>query len=72
VQTEALDNQLKSLVSAGEITQAQADQYKAWVKLKPSLPAGVELEGDMGMPGGPHVMPGMMGNPPPSPTATTK
>jgi hypothetical protein len=72
MQTEALDNQLKSLVSAGKITQAQADQYKAWIQSRPSLPAGAGLEGGMGITGGPHGMPGMMGNPPPSPTATTK
>jgi hypothetical protein len=72
MQTEALDNQLKSLVSAGKITQAQADQYKAWVQSRPSLPAGAGLQGDMGMPGGAHGMPGPGGNPPPSPTATTK
>jgi hypothetical protein len=72
MQTEALDNQLKSLVSAGKITQAQADQYKAWVQSRPSLPAGAGLEGDMGMHGGAHGMPGPGGNPPPSPTATIK
>jgi hypothetical protein len=72
LQTEALDNQLKSLVSAGKITQAQADQYKAWIQSRPSLPAGAGLQGDMGMSGGPHGMPGMRGNPPPSPTATSK
>jgi hypothetical protein len=72
MQTEALDNQLKSLVSAGKITQAQADQYKAWVQSRPSLPAGAGLEVDMGMHGGAHGMPGSGGNPPPFPTATTK
>jgi hypothetical protein len=72
MQTEALDNQLKNLISAGKITQAQGDQYKAWVQSRPALPSGFGLEGDMRMPGGPHGMPGMMGNPPPSPTATTK
>jgi hypothetical protein len=72
MQTEVMDNQLKSLVSAGKITQAQADQYKAWVQSRPSLPAGVGLEGGMGMPGGAHSMLGPGGNLPPSPTATIK
>jgi hypothetical protein len=73
MQTEALDNQLKSLVSAGKITQAQADQYKTWIQSRPSLPAGAGLDGGNGMPGGgPHGMgmPGPMGGQMPSPTAT--
>ena len=32
---EALDNQLKSMVEKGKMTQEQADQYKAWVKARP-------------------------------------
>jgi len=34
---EALDNYLKSLVDQGKITQAQADQYKAWLKARPDM-----------------------------------
>ncbi len=37
MRSEALDNSLKSLVDQGKITQAQADQYKAWVKAKPDM-----------------------------------
>ena len=37
-QAEALDNYLKNLVTQGKITQAQADQYKDWVKSKPNVP----------------------------------
>lgn len=34
---EALDNYLNNLVAQGKITQAQADQYKAWVKSRPDM-----------------------------------
>jgi hypothetical protein len=34
---EALDNYLKNLVSQGKITQAQADEYKAWVNSRPDM-----------------------------------
>lgn len=37
MQNEALDNYLKNLVEQGKITQAQADQYKVWVKSKPDM-----------------------------------
>lgn len=38
---EALDNRLKGLVDQGKITQAQADQYKAWLDSKPDMPSGL-------------------------------
>lgn len=34
---QALDKYLQGLVSQNKITQAQADQYKAWVKSKPDV-----------------------------------
>ncbi len=37
-QSEALTNRLKALVEAGKITQAQADQYKAWAESRPDVP----------------------------------
>jgi len=41
MQSEALDNYLKSLVENGTITQAQADQYKQWYQSKPDMPLGI-------------------------------
>jgi hypothetical protein len=38
MKTEALDNYLQKLVTDGKITQEQADQYKAWLNSRPSLP----------------------------------
>jgi len=35
---EALDNYLDKLVTDGTITQQQADDFKAWLDAKPSLP----------------------------------
>ena len=35
---EALNNYLDELVADGTITQAQADEFKAWLDAKPSLP----------------------------------
>ena len=59
MQNEALTSQLKSLVDAGTITQAQADAYKTWVQSEPSLPAGLGLDSNLGFPGGQHgAMPG--------------
>jgi hypothetical protein len=37
LQDEVLDNQLKSLIEQGKITQDQADQYKAWLEAKPDM-----------------------------------
>ena len=37
MKNEALDNYLKKLVDEGKITQAQADQYKAWVQARPDM-----------------------------------
>ncbi len=63
----ALDNYLKAQVTAGKITQAQADQYKAWANSQPQMPAGFGKPGMMqGREGG--MMrggrPGMMGKAP--------
>ncbi len=38
LQEEALDKRLKNLVDEDEITQEQADQYKAWIQAKPDIP----------------------------------
>ncbi len=35
----ALDKYLSDQVTAGKLSQAQADQYKAWLKAKPNVPA---------------------------------
>lgn len=32
---EALDNRLQNLIDQGEITQEEADQYKAWLQARP-------------------------------------
>lgn len=34
---EALDNYLNNLVNEGTITQAEADQYKAWLEARPDM-----------------------------------
>ena len=36
-QTDALKNRLQALVNAGKITQAQADEYLAWMQSKPDM-----------------------------------
>ena len=48
---EALDNQLKSLVEKGKMTQEQAGQYKQWWQSKPDIP-GLEPRSYKGLPGG--------------------
>ncbi len=35
LRSEALDNNLQRYVDSGKITQAQADEYKAWIEAKP-------------------------------------
>ncbi len=49
MQKEALDARLKGLVDQGKLTQAQADQYKAWILARPNLPASSGLAGGPGM-----------------------
>jgi hypothetical protein len=77
MQKEAQTARMAKLVADGKITQAQADQYQAWLESKPELPAGVGLEGNGGFRGGPRGMgPGGMGRPDGEqpaapPTATT-
>lgn len=51
MQKEALDARLKGLVDQGKLTQAQADQYKAWMLAKPNLPASSGLAGGPGIKG---------------------
>jgi uncharacterized membrane protein len=75
IQSEALDNQLKQLVDAGSITQAQADAYKAWLQSKPDVKIP-GLDGGMGFghngPMGGRGMGGFnpQGSPPPVPSST--
>jgi hypothetical protein len=38
IRDEALDNYLDKLVADGTITQEQADEFRAWLDAKPSLP----------------------------------
>ncbi len=38
---EALTNWLNSQVAQGKMTQAQADQYKAWWQSRPNMPQGI-------------------------------
>ena len=42
---EALTSRLKNLLEAGEITQAQADQYQQWWQSRPEVPEGLGLGG---------------------------
>jgi hypothetical protein len=80
IQKEEQAARMAKLVADGKLTQAQADQYQAWLESKPELPAGVGLEGDGGFRGGPRGMgPGGMGRPdggqpsaPATPTTDTK
>lgn len=51
MQNEAQAARLKALVDQGKLTQAQADQYAAWLKAKPNLPASSGLAGGPGMKG---------------------
>ena len=45
VQTDNLSSRLQSLVTAGKITQDQADQYLQWWNSQPTLPSGVNVPG---------------------------
>jgi uncharacterized membrane protein len=38
MQNEALDKWLNNMVSAGRMTQAQADEYKQWIQARPDVP----------------------------------
>ncbi len=55
---EALDNYLQELVDNGTITQAQADEFKAWLDAKPDLPVDEFQEWWNARPD----MPGLFGN----------
>ena len=48
-QSEALTNRLKALVEAGKMTQAEADQYKAWAESRPDVPFAPGFGGRGGM-----------------------
>jgi hypothetical protein len=63
---EALNDYLQKLVADGTITQAQADEFTAWLEAKPSLPidefqewwnARPDLPGILGGNGGPGIGP---------------
>jgi len=77
VRSDNLSSRLQSLVTAGKITQAQADQYLQWWNSQPTMPAGVNVPGigmgRMGFGGGFH---GMRGCVPPAsettPSTTTE
>ncbi len=40
IRTEAMQNQIQSLVEEGQITQEQADQYLEWQQSRPDVPFG--------------------------------
>ncbi len=71
---KALDDFLKNLVAQNKITQKQADDYKAWLKSKPNMPAfGPQNFGMHRFPGRGGMMGGgrnFQGKPAPSPTPT--
>ncbi len=65
----ALDKYLSDQVTAGKLSQAQADQYKAWLKAKPDVPAfGPGKNFGMHRFGGRGGMMGGWCTPAPSPT----
>ena len=45
MRAEDLDTYLKNLVAQGKLTQAQADQYKAWWQSRPNVPVGHDFPG---------------------------
>jgi hypothetical protein len=51
MRTEALENHLQSLVEQDEITQDEADQYKAWLESKPDVALGFGFRGQGGFRG---------------------
>jgi hypothetical protein len=55
---EALDEYLQGLVDEGQITQEEADQYKAWLEARPDIPAIAGSPVESGLPGD-----GMYGGP---------
>lgn len=77
VQSDNLSNYLQSLVTAGKITQDQADQYLQWWNSQPALPNGVNVPGfGMGRMGFGGGFRGMRGCVPPAlettPSTTTE
>jgi hypothetical protein len=52
---EELNNRLNSMVTAGTITQDQANQYLQWWQAKPDVGDEIGPGGDMGFGGGPGV-----------------
>jgi hypothetical protein len=48
MRTEAEDSRLAKMIEDGTITQAQADQYKAWLESKPDVPAVLDGPGGRG------------------------
>ena len=51
IRAEALDKYLQKLVGEGKITQAQAEQYKAWWQAMPDIPVGLGSQGHGGFRG---------------------
>jgi hypothetical protein len=51
MQTQALQDYLKNLVTQGKITQGQADDYLKWWQAKPDVPIGFGLRGHGRLPG---------------------
>ena len=51
MRSEALDQYLQKRVEQGEITQEQADQYKAWRQAKPDFPMKFGFKGHGGFRG---------------------
>ena len=51
MQAEALDSRLQYLVDQDEITQDEADQYKAWMESRPDVSVGFGFKGHGGFRG---------------------
>ena len=76
-QDDAVSARLQAMVTAGKLTQQQADDYKAWLKARPAVPPGLGLPMGPNMgPKSPMRMPGFRGMPgfpkPPVPSPTTQ
>ncbi len=59
IQNEALKTKLQAMVTAGKITQAQADEYLQWTESRPDVPVnlGPNLKGGRGFMMGGRGMP---------------
>ena len=63
-QDDAINARLQAMVTAGKLTQDQANAYKAWLQARPNVPPGLGLPiaPNMG-PKGPMKIPGFRGFP---------